>query len=206
MKLDELEIGDAGAGAIRQRDAVAGCHARIGRLAKDLTRAARREQRGAGAHRVPGAAPIVERGADRGAALDQQLGDERVVDRLDRRTTGDAHAADLAAGASPACRPTDAVCAASRRRRTAVGLAMNRVPLDQLADVVRPADEHPHRRLVAQAKSPTNIVSRACSSEHRRLKGRGDAAARNGVISWDRLCDTRTCSAGAMAARSLIRR
>ncbi len=45
MKLDELEIGDAGAGVIRERDAVAGRHRRVGRLAEHLTGAAGRQQR-----------------------------------------------------------------------------------------------------------------------------------------------------------------
>ena len=46
MKLDELEIGDAGAGVVRQRDAVAGRHRRIGRLAEDLAGAAGGQQHG----------------------------------------------------------------------------------------------------------------------------------------------------------------
>ena len=44
MELDELEVGDPRAGAIGQRDAVAGGHRGIGRLAEDLSGAARGQQ------------------------------------------------------------------------------------------------------------------------------------------------------------------
>ena len=44
MKLDELEIGDRGAAVVRNRDSVACRDGRIRRLAKDLTRAAGRDQ------------------------------------------------------------------------------------------------------------------------------------------------------------------
>ena len=45
MKLHELHVGDARARAIGQRDAVAGRHRRIGRLAEHLPGAAGRQQR-----------------------------------------------------------------------------------------------------------------------------------------------------------------
>ena len=53
MKLDELQIGDARAGVIRERDAVAGGDAGIGRFAEDLTGAAGRQQRRVRANLLP---------------------------------------------------------------------------------------------------------------------------------------------------------
>ena len=60
MKLDELEIGDPRAGVIRERDAVAGGHRRIRRLAEDLSGAAGREQRRVGAELLTRAGRIEE--------------------------------------------------------------------------------------------------------------------------------------------------
>ena len=45
MELDELQVGDARAGVIRERDAVAGRHRGVRRLAEHLAGAAGGEQR-----------------------------------------------------------------------------------------------------------------------------------------------------------------
>src|SRR4051812_30343974 len=101
MKLDELEISDARAGVKPESDAVAGGHAGIGRVAKDLTGAARREQRRLRASIARKAELIVEAHADAAALLDQELRHERMIRRLDRLEFADAgpeDARDLAAG------------------------------------------------------------------------------------------------------------
>ena len=90
MKLDELQIGQARAGVIRERDPVAGGHRRIRRFAEDLSGAARGQQRRVRAKLLARPGWIEERDADDAPVLHEQLGDERVIDRVDRRQPADA--------------------------------------------------------------------------------------------------------------------
>ena len=86
MKLHELEIRDARAGVVRERDAVAGGHRGIGRFAETPGR--RRRSPAASRARAPRArAPDRSKNATPATrpSLDEQFGDERVIDRLDRR-------------------------------------------------------------------------------------------------------------------------
>ena len=85
MELHELEVGDARAGELRHRDAVAGGHLRVGRLAEHLAGAAGREQRGAGADRPWRAAGIEVADADGAAVLERDAGGAGVLDGVDAR-------------------------------------------------------------------------------------------------------------------------
>ena len=174
VELHELEIGNAGAAAVRHRHAVAGRHRRIRRIAIDVARAAGREQ-----HRLRPRhphAPIVgqELHAGAPAALDEQVDDAGVRVRPDAGHGRDApveNAADLAAGRIPRVQhTTDAVRAFDGQRELPVGTAIEaRAPLHQLADESRPVlDERMHGALVAQAVAGGKRVG---GVESRRIAG-----------------------------------
>ena len=157
MELHELEVGDAGAGAIRERDAVAGRNRRIGRLAEHLSGSAGGQQRGAGT-KLPAHTALIEKGHPRHAAvLDQQFGDQRVMDGVDRREPADAlpeRPADLAAGriAGVQHAPHAVRRLASEGGPPARIAIEARTPFEQFAHIDRAfLDEHLHRFRVAQA-------------------------------------------------------
>ena len=196
MELDELEIGDARAGAIRHRDAVAGRDRRIGRLAVDLPRAAGRQQH----HVRPRAIASVPSSCRNRAPTQRPPSTIRSTTRawswavtLGRPATRCHSARPISRPvASAACSTRRALCAASmRKRELAVGIAIEaRAPLDQLADVARAVlDEHLHGPLVAQ---PVAGGDRVGGVQRRRIVGAdrgGDAALRvAGVaLAWLRL-------------------
>ena len=156
MKLDELEIGNAGAGVIRERDAVAGGDRRIGGLAKDLAGAACREQRTRRARLLQAAVAIEETNAFNGAAGHEQVGHQRMIDHVDGRQCPHPlpqHAANLAAGGIAGMEHAPhAVSRLAPERRAAALVAIEAgTPLQQLADVSRSLlNQHAHRALVAQ--------------------------------------------------------
>src|SRR6266851_2600664 len=139
MKLHKLEIRHAGARVVRQGDAVPGGDSWIGRLAKDLAGAASRQQRRTPADLVLRAACVEEAHAHHRPTLDDQLRDERVIDRLhgwQAAHTLPQHAADLAAGRIAGVKDApDAVRRLAPERQTSVRVPLEaRAPLEQLAD------------------------------------------------------------------------
>ncbi len=158
MKLDELEIGDARAGVVRERDAVAGRDRRIRRLAEDLAGAAGREQdrarprsiggrRDRSKYRTPATRPVSTTRSVTSAWL-------IVVTVCSGRDLLPQRAADLAAGGIAGVEDApDAVRRFEAERQLAVRIAIEaRAPVDQLADVARAfLDEHAHRGFIAQA-------------------------------------------------------
>ena len=173
MKLDELEIGDARAGVVRDRDAVAGRDRRIRRLAEHLPRAAGREQRTRRArlrrsfrqsskYRTPTHAPVLDDHPDgaRVRARTRTLGMRR--DALPE------HAADLAARWRRARAARAARCAPPRVASAgrAVGVAIEarrptRSARARSAGPLRPA------RATARSShrpSPAASVSARCSA------------------------------------------
>ena len=170
MKLHELEIGDACARMVRERDAVAGRNRGIRRLAEDLAGAAGREEhrvRRVPAWRTPGRSKY--RTPAIWPDLDDEIGDERVVDRRDGVQRPDLlphRAADRAAGGiADVENAPDAVRRLEPERQFAVRVAIEaRAPGDQLAHVARALfDQHAHRGLVAQPVAGPS-VSVACRS------------------------------------------
>ena len=140
MELDELEIGDARAGQVRERDAVAGRHGGIRRLAIDLARAAGGQQRGARArlgrarrrrsrNRTPATRAVLDDGLHRHGVI------ETSTDREADEPRGQ-HAADLAAGRVVRVQHApDRVRAFAREVERAVRRAIERrAPLDQLVE------------------------------------------------------------------------
>ena len=128
MKLHELEVRDARAGAIRHRHAVAGRDRGIGRVAIDLTGAAGRQQHDAGARRPDACRPpagSARRCSGRRSTISSTAA--RVSVRARRRGSADTRPtapADLAAGrvarvqhAPDAVRPFDRQRRRARRRR-----------------------------------------------------------------------------------------
>ena len=83
MKLHELEIGDARTRVIRESDSVAGRNGRVRRLPEDLPRTTRRENRRGRAHFARVAASIEIPHAGGAALVDDEIGHQRVIDRLD---------------------------------------------------------------------------------------------------------------------------
>ena len=139
------------------------------------------------------AGSIEERDAADAAVFDQQLRDERVMNRLDRRQAADAlpeHAADFPARsrrrhAAPAAR-----CAPPRARArasTCVPLEA-RAPVEQLAHVRRPLlDEHAYGLLVAQPVARANRVGRVQLRTVVVADRRGDAALRVAGVALVRI-------------------
>ena len=186
MELHELEIGDARAGAPRQRDAVAGRDRRIGRLAEDLSGAAGRQQHRAAPSIVAGVARVAIRRARRS-------GRPRTISAIARVWLSTVHArvgrdarpqqpADLASGrVARVQHAAHAVRALAAERRAApVAIAIERgAPLEQLADVADAVlHEHAHGVFVAQAVAGGHRVGEMLL---RRILGAdrgGDAALR----------------------------
>jgi hypothetical protein len=184
MELDELEIGDARAGQIREHDAVARRDRRIGRLAIDLPGAAGREQRRIRARLVQHARRVQEPHANHRGVLDDRLHGGGMVDDGDRRAAGEVrgeHARDLAARRIARVQHAPhRVRGLAREIERAVRLAIERrPPVDQLAHVARPlVDEDADGVVVAEAVAGGNRVGEV---QRRRVVGadrRGDAALR----------------------------
>ena len=184
MKLHELEIRHPGAGPVRHRDAVAGRHRRIGRVAVDVTGAAGRQQNRPGP-RDPDR-PVIRQIPDAGAAaaLDDEVDDARVGMGADVRHGRDPliqHAADFTPGRVPRVQHASyAVGPFDRQRQLAARVAIEpRAPIDQLADEPRPVlDQRLDRALVAQAVTGRKRV--LCMERGRiaRTDGGGDPALR----------------------------
>ena len=112
MKLDELEIGDARPGAVRQRDAVAGRDRRIGRLAEHLPGAAGREQHApARARRRSAPSSLQKPRADAAAVLDDEADDPRVIACVVTRGSCDARSQST----RPISRPVASRACSTRR-------------------------------------------------------------------------------------------
>ena len=100
------------------------------------------------------------------AVVDNQVGDERMIDGLDRRERAHSlpqHAANLAAGGVARVEhAANAVRRLASERRTAVGVAVeSSAPLQQLAHVPRAVlDQRIDRRLVAQSVAGADRVCR----------------------------------------------
>ena len=148
VELDELEVAQPGSGAQRDRHAVAGGDAGVGRLAEHLAEAARREHDRAAVHGtdavVLALAEHVEGQAGDGAVgRAQQVDGESVLDDLDLGRAvdgGDEGALDLGAGgvAARVGDPVAVVAALAGQRQLAVGVVVElRAERDQLADGVR---------------------------------------------------------------------
>ena len=167
MKLHELEIGDAGAGVVRERHAVAGGDAGIGRLAKDLPCAAGRQQRRRRAS-LRDARPRRRRTRRRRtrppstmSSVDQHVIHRRSDGRQRRRraprargrSRGRSHRRRAARGercARP--RGRSAGCAAASRSNA-------RAPIDELAHIARAVlDQHADGGFVAQAVAGSQRV------------------------------------------------
>src|SRR3989442_438810 len=98
------------------------------------------------------------------ALVDEKIGDERVIDRFDRRPGGDAfpeNAADLAAGRIARVEDAaDGVGGFPAQREPSVSFAIEpSAPLDQLLDVSRSVlDENPNGRFVPQSLAGADRV------------------------------------------------
>jgi 3-dehydroquinate synthase len=164
MELDEFEIRDAGACMVRQRNAVAGRDRRIRRFAKDLSGAAGREQGGAGADLAPRAVVVEIDDAANRRILNDEAGDECVVDRLDRSQCLDAmpqRAADFAAGRIAGVKnaPNGVRGLEAESGEPALVSIEAGSPLEKLTHVLWPiVDEDAHRCFVAQAIAGTDCV------------------------------------------------
>ena len=178
MELHELEIGDARAGVIGERDAVAGRHRADWSFRGTPDRRRRSPAASRGARTSCGRpSRSKNRTPQRRAVLDDQIGDQRVVDGLDRRQRR-----------RPAPRARGRSRGRSRRRRAGRGgrcapprgraparpsasRSKPRAPVDQLADVARALlDQHAHRRLVAQAVAGANACPRRAAPGCRRRR------------------------------------
>ena len=194
MELDELEISDPGAAAIRHRDAVSGRHRRVGRVPIDVSGAAGRQQ-----DRLrPGHTdrPVLGQIPDPGAApvLDHQVDDLGVRVRPDPghgRHPLVEHAADLAAGRIARVQhPPHAVRPLDRQRRLTIGAAVeSRPPVHQLPDEPWPIfDERPHRPLVAEAIAGRQGVRSVELGRVSRAHRGGNAALRVSGVAFAGLC------------------
>ncbi|CAM5356440.1 hypothetical protein STANM309S_03463 [Streptomyces tanashiensis] len=161
MELDELQVGDLGPGAQRQRDAVAGGHARIGGGGEDLAHAAGgQDHRGrvdrADAVVLPLAHDVQGHARRTALGVRQEVQDEGVLDEAHAPVPYrlDQGARDLGAGRVPARvgDPAAVVAALPGQRDLAVGgLVEVRAGRDQPADGVRSfRDQGPHGPLVAE--------------------------------------------------------
>ncbi|PKV87071.1 hypothetical protein BX283_4662 [Streptomyces sp. TLI_146] len=189
VELDELQVGDLGAGPQRQGDAVAGGDRRIGGGREDLAHAAGGEHHGGGvdgphavvlalAHDVQGDArrtPVV---------VPQQVQYERVLDgpyglladRLDQ-CAGDLGAGGVAARVGDAA----AVVAALAGQRDGAGVVGVEVGAggDQPPHRVRAlGDQQAHRVLVTQARARHQRVVQVLCGGVALAEGRRDAALR----------------------------
>src|SRR5207247_10506917 len=190
MELHDLEVRQPRARVPRECDAVAGCHTRIGGFAEQLSGAARREERGLRADLVRRAGSIEKPRAADAATVDEKAGDERVIDRFDRRPRRDAlpeNAANLAAGRIARVEhAADGVSGFPAEREPSVSLAIEPcAPLDQLLDVSRSVlDENPNGRFVAQSVAGADRVGGvelpAVVGTHRR----SDAALRVAGVAF----------------------
>ena len=195
MELDELEIGNPGTGMIRERDAIAGGHRGVGRLAEHLARPAGGEQRGAGAELLTLPGSIEECHSRDRAVFDEQLGDQRVMNGLDRRQTADAlpeRAADLAPGrvagmqhAPDAVRrfPSERRASGSHRDRNA---RPTRAARARSPDPLRQARARPARRTTRRRhESCRRRAAPGCL--RRRLRRRCRPARSRYCFRWHRL-------------------
>ena len=167
MELDELEIGDARAGAIRHRNPVAGGD-RGFVVSRKTCPAPPVASSTAGAR--PSPAPGVDRGtARRRSGRPRTISDRRRA-RARRRGRADAptprpeRAADLAAGrvGARAARAATLCAAFAASASSPSASRSNAAPhVDQLRDVARAVlDQHAHRLLVAQAVARGHRVAR----------------------------------------------
>ncbi len=183
----------------------------VGGLAEHLAGTAGGQQCGAGAHLMAAPVGVEVAHAAREAGIDDDLGDERVIDGVDRRQRADAipeHAADLAAG-RVACMQdaADAVrgLAAERQPPSRVEVEL-RAPLDQLTDVGRTVlDQHADRLFVAEAVAGADRIRRVQRGAVVVAHRRGDAALRVAGVAFGgcRLGEDEDAARGArpMAAR-----
>jgi 3-dehydroquinate synthase len=193
MKLDELEIRDARAGVIGERDAVAGGDRRIRGFAKHAAGAAGGEQRRPRVDLATDILGIEIRHADHTSVVDEHFGDERVIDDRDVRERADAvpqRASDFAAGCI-ACvqHAANGVRGLTPERGPAARIEIeSRAPVDELAHVARTfLDEDAHRRFVAQAVAGARRVG--CVQRRRVVVSNrgGNAALRVSGVALGRI-------------------
>jgi len=188
MELNEFQIGDAGAGSMRDRDAVAGRDRGVRRLPEDLAGAAGGEQGRRGAD-LPFRAAFVEvfDAADARqprVAFDDQIADEGMIERRDRRQAGDPepqHAADLTARRITGVQhPPHRVRGLASEGEAAARAALEgRPPFDQLVDASRTFLSQDRDGLfVAQAVASANRIRRVQRRGVIVADGGGDAALR----------------------------
>jgi hypothetical protein len=180
VELHELQVGDACAGMKSERNTVASRHGRVGRFAKDLPGAARRKQSRVRPDLVRLSALVEIPRSERDAALDDQLGHERMIDGRQRWQSANAlmqDAPDLPAGGISCMEHSpDRVSSLSPQRGTPVRTAIELgSPLEKLVNVGDPVlDQHGDCRLVAQSITGAyRICGMKCRS----------------VIFADRCCD-----------------
>ena len=156
MELNELQIGDPGPGMKRQRHAVARRHRRIRRLSKHLTRAACGQQRRMRRHFMLCVCLIEVSDSQNNTPLDDELDDERMIDRRHGRERADPlpeDASDLTTGSvSGVENSTHGVGGFAAQGELAVRTTIElRPPFKELADV-GDALFHQHRngRFIAQ--------------------------------------------------------
>ena len=193
VKLHELHVGDPCARAKCQRHAVTAGHLRVRRLAKHLTGAARREQRGARERASRLSLRVDELHAGAASISDNRRGGQRVFEHANARPCRRAlpqHAANLAAGRVAGVQHTaHAVGAFGGERRPAVGIDVEAsAPLDELERVARTfLGQHPHRSLIAQSVARHRGIAGVQGGRIVRTNRRGDAALRVFRIAFARI-------------------
>jgi hypothetical protein len=192
VELHELQVAQHRPGAQRERHPVAGRDRGVGRGGEHLAQAAAGEHDRAAPDRADAALlalPHHVQGdpGDRAVGGQEQVEGEGVLDDGDRGVGlhgGDERALDLGAGgvAAGVRDPVAQVAALAGQRELArVGLVEHRAERDQLVHRGGAlGDEHPHRRLVAQAGAGDEGVAQVLLGGVAGAEGGGDPALRPG--------------------------